>query len=297
VHVRVDAGVVEGGDVTMFYDPMIAKVIGWDQTREGALARLANALETAEIAGPRTNLAFLISALRHPAFVAGQIDTGFIEQHKTDLVPPSSAAPADVLIFAALYELLQREARANGAHHRSPWQTLDGWRVGGTRQTEVIRLTEGSADRIVSVAYRAKGWCIDAGSGVVDVEAAFESDGSIGASLNGRRAQARVLRVGLDVVVLMSGRSYTVRPHDPLEAAEHAEHDNADLRAPMPGKIVQLLVKPGDRVRKGQALAIIEAMKMEHTLAAPGDLTVKAAPFRAGDQVNEGAIIVSFDEG
>jgi 3-methylcrotonyl-CoA carboxylase alpha subunit len=297
VHVRVDAGVVEGGEVTMFYDPMIAKVIGWDQTRGGALARLANALETAEVAGPRTNLAFLISTLRHPEFVAGNVDTGFIERHKGDLVSPASPAPNDVLIFAALFELLQRQGRANGAAHASAWQHLDGWRIGGARQQETMRVTEGGADRMVSVVYRARGWRIDAGGGAIDVEAAFESDGSIGASLNGRRAQARVLRVGADVVVLVSGRSYMLRPHDPLEAAEHAVHDSADVRAPMPGKIVQLLVKPGDRVRKGQALAILEAMKMEHTLAAPGDLTVKTAPFRAGDQVNEGAIIVSFDEG
>ncbi len=295
VHIRVDAGVAEGGEVSMFYDPMIAKIIGWDQTRGGALARLANALETAEVAGPRTNLAFLISTLRHPDFIAGNVDTGFIDRHKGDLVPSSSAVPHDALVFGALFELLQRQARANGAA-QSPWQHLDGWRLGGERQHEALRFTDGGNDRVLSVTYRTKGWRVDAGDGGIDVEAAFESDGSIGASLNGRRAQARVLRVGADVVVLMSGRSFTLRPHDPLEAADHGEHASSDLTAPMPGKIVQLLVKPGDRVRRGQALAIIEAMKMEHTLAAPGDLTVKTAPFRAGDQVNEGAIIVSFED-
>ena len=85
-------------------------------------------------------------------------------------------------------------------------------------------------------------------------------------------------------------------PHDSLEVLDQASDDARDLRAPMPGKIVQMLVKPGDRVRRGQALAIVEAMKMEHTLASPGDLTVKTAPFRAGDQVGEGAIIVGFED-
>src|SRR5262249_6917797 len=122
-------------------------------------------------------------------------------------------------------------------------------------------------------------------------------DGSISASLSGKRVQGRVLRVGGDLVVLLAGRSFAFTPYDPLEAAEHAHDVGTDLRAPMPGKVIQILVKAGDRVRKGQALAIIEAMKMEHTLAAPGDLTVKAAPFKAGDQVNEGAVIVSFEEG
>ena len=105
-----------------------------------------------------------------------------------------------------------------------------------------------------------------------------------------------MLRVGGDLVVLMRGRAFVLKPHDSLEVSDHAAADTRDLRAPMPGKIVQILVKPGDRVRRGQALAIVEAMKMEHTLAAPGDLTVKTAPFRAGDQVSEGAIIVGFED-
>ncbi len=292
-HVRVDTGVVEGGEVSMFYDPMIAKIIAWDETRSGALARLACALETAEIAGPRTNLGFLISTLRHPEFIAANIDTGFIERHKADLVPPVGPAPDDVLLFAALFQLLERRARTNG---HSPWSQLDGWRLGGVRQNEALRLTDGGQDRIVGVAYRATGWRLSAGDGAVDADAAFESDGSIAASLNGRRAQARVLRVGGDLAVLMRGRAFTLKPHDLLEVSDDAAADTRDLRAPMPGKIVQMLVKPGERVRRGQALAIVEAMKMEHTLAAPGDLTVKTAPFSAGDQVSEGAIIVGFED-
>jgi 3-methylcrotonyl-CoA carboxylase alpha subunit len=291
-HVRVDSGVAEGGEVSMFYDPMIAKVIAWDQTRGGALMRLANALETAEIAGVRTNLAFLISTLRHDAFAAGKIDTGFIERHKQDLIPAPGTAPDDALFIAAAYQLLERRRRAGG----SPWARLDGWRVGGVRQEEVVRLTDGGTDRNVAVRYRAKGWHMALDGRSLDVDAGFERDGSIAASLNGRRAQARVLSVSGDLVVLMQGRSYAFTPHDPLEAGEHAQDGAADLRAPMPGKIVQIMAKAGDKVRRGQPLAIIEAMKMEHTLASPGDLTVKAAPFAKGDQVNEGAVIVSFEE-
>jgi 3-methylcrotonyl-CoA carboxylase alpha subunit len=291
-HVRVDSGVVEGGEVSMFYDPMIAKVIAWDQTRTAALSRLASALETAEVAGVRTNLAFLISALRHEAFVAGKIDTGFIDRYKADLIPPAGSAPDDALFFAAAFLLLERRARATP----SPWSLLDGWRVGGARHEETMRLTDGGKDRAVVVGYLAKGWRMTVGAHGIDVNACFEDDGSVAASLNGRRAHARVLRVSGDLVVLIQGRSFAFTPHDPLGAAEHAHHGAAELRAPMPGKIVQILAKPGDRVRRGQALAIIEAMKMEHTLAAPGDLTVKTAPYRAGDQVNEGAIIVSFED-
>ena len=163
------------------------------------------------------------------------------------------------------------------------------------RQNDVLRLTDGGSDRMVGVAYGATGWRLSLGEAAVDTDAVFESDGSISAGLNGRRVQARVLRVGGDLVVLTRGRAFVLKPHDSLEVSEHAAADTRDLRAPMPGKIVQMLAKPGDRVRRGQALAIVEAMKMEHTLAAPGDLTVKTAPFSAGDQVSEGAIIVGFE--
>src|SRR4029079_1243619 len=97
-HIRVDAGVVEGGEVSTFYDPMIAKVIGWDETRSGALAHLADALETAEVAGLRSNLGFLITALRNKAFVDGDIDTGFIDRHKAELIPPVGEVPDDALL-------------------------------------------------------------------------------------------------------------------------------------------------------------------------------------------------------
>ncbi len=291
-HVRVDSGVVEGGEVSMFYDPMIAKVIAWDQTRTAALARLASALETAEVAGVKTNLAFLISALRHNAFIAGEIDTGFIDRHKESLIGAAVPAPSDAVLFAALFVLLERRAKAADA---SPWRHLDGWRIGGVRQQETMRLTEGEADRVVGVLYRDKGWRLSLDGHSLDADAVFDGDGSISASLNGRRVQARVLHLSGNVVVLMQGRSYAFEPHDPLEAAEHVHDTGKELRAPMPGKVVQIMAKPGDRVRKGQALAIIEAMKMEHTLSAPGDVTVKDMPFRAGDQVGEGAVVISFE--
>jgi len=123
------------------------------------------------------------------------------------------------------------------------------------------------------------------------------ANGLVSADFKGRRDTARVLKLGSDLVVLRQGRSWAFTPHDPLEAAEHAQGAVTDIRAPMPGKIIQMLAEAGDRVRRGQALAVMEAMKMEHTLAAPGDLVVKAAPYKPGDQVSEGAVIVSFEEG
>ena len=290
--VRVDAGVVEGGEVSMFYDPMIAKIIAWNKTRTGALAALADALETAEVAGVRTNLAFLVSTLRHKAMIEGEIDTGFIERHKDQLIGVPKGAIDDAFLVAVVHLLLERRTASSAS---SPWSSLDGWRLGGMRQEETVRLSYGSSERVVSVTYRETGWLIGMAERCREVTAQFAADGSVAVVIDGRKIAARVLRLGGDLVVLMRGRSFTLSPHDPLETAEHSHGSGADIRAPMPGKIIQMLAKGGDHVRRGQALAVMEAMKMEHTLTAPGDLVVKLVPYRAGDQVAEGAVIVGFE--
>jgi 3-methylcrotonyl-CoA carboxylase alpha subunit len=290
--VRVDAGVVEGGEVSMFYDPMIAKIIAWNKTRTGALAALADALETAEVAGVRTNLAFLVSTLRHKAMIEGEIDTGFIERHKDQLIGVPKDAIDDAFLVAVVHLLLERRTASSAS---SPWGSLDGWRLGGMRQEETVRLSYGSSERVVSVTYRETGWLIGMAEHRREVTAQFAADGSVAVVSDGRKIAARVLRLGGDLVVLMRGRSFTLSPHDPLETAEHSHGSGADIRAPMPGKIIQMLAKTGDHVRRGQALAVMEAMKMEHTLTAPGDLVVKLVPYRAGDQVAEGAVIVGFE--
>ena len=293
-HVRVDSGVVEGGEVSMFYDPMIAKVIVWDRTRTAALGRLANALETAEVAGVKTNLAFLIAALRHPEFIAGNIDTGFIDRHREGLIGAASPAPSDAVVFAALFVLLERRMKEPGL---SPWRQLDGWRIGGARQEEVVRLSEGGKDRVIGVLYRDKGWRLTLEGMLLEVDAAFDEDGSILASMSGTRLKARVLRMSGNLVVLRLGRSHAFTMHDPLEAADHVQDSGKELRAPMPGKIIQLMTKAGDLVRGGQALVVMEAMKMEHTLTAPRDAKVKSVAFNVGDQVDESVLIVQFEEG
>jgi 3-methylcrotonyl-CoA carboxylase alpha subunit len=104
-----------------------------------------------------------------------------------------------------------------------------------------------------------------------------------------------VVQKATSLNVMVKGRNFAIELHDPLAAADTGPSGANELRAPMPGKVTQVLVKAGDRVRKGQPVAVLEAMKMEHTLSAPGDFTVKSAPFNAGDQVQEGTVIVSFD--
>ncbi|MBI1210831.1 MAG: biotin/lipoyl-binding protein [Alphaproteobacteria bacterium] len=291
-HIRVDAGVVEGGEVSTFYDPMIAKVIGWDETRAGALSLLADALETAEVAGLRSNLAFLIATLRHKSFGDAEIDTNFIARHKSELIPGPGEVPEDALLLAALFTLSERRVRART---HSPWDIVDGWRV-GTSQEEVMRFDAADGERTVLVKYLAHGFRLSVGSRAVEADVLREPDGSLTATIDGREIRARVLHIGGDLAVLLKGHTYTLSPFDPLEAAEHSDASAQDLVAPMPGKIIQVLVKAGDAVKRGQAVAILEAMKMEHTLAAQNDGVISELPWSAGDQVSEGAVIAKFTE-
>ena len=291
-HIRVDAGVVEGGEVSTYYDPMIAKVIGWDETRSGALTHLADALETAEVAGLRSNLGFLIAALRSKGFADGDIDTGFIERHKAELVPPVGEVPDDALLMATLFTLSERRSRARS---HSPWDVIDGWRLGAAQQ-EVLRFHVGETERTVGIGYQVRGFRLSLGSRSVEAEVRRESDGSLVAEIDGRQLPGRVLRIGRDLAVMLKGSTYTLTPFDPLEAAEHSDTGARDLVAPMPGKIIQVLVKKGDAVKRGQAVAILEAMKMEHTLAARADGVISELPWAAGDQVSEGAVIARFAE-
>jgi len=256
-NVRVDSGVREGDAVTPFYDPMIAKVIAHDATREGAAAKLADALSHAEIAGVRTNNAFLIRALRNTAFVKGDVDTGFIDRHLNELVPRAEIG-ADVVQAAA-----QFVAQEHAKDSADPWNARDGFRLGGAAR-QVVEFTAGGK--------------------------------RVTAALNGATASGvDVMRLANgDIAVMRAGETVTLKPFDPFEAAEQGGEAADRVVTPMPGKIIQVLVKAGDAVKRGQPLAMLEAMKMEHTLAAPADATVESVNVAQGDQVPAETVVVQF---
>jgi acetyl-CoA carboxylase biotin carboxylase subunit len=257
--VRVDSGVREGDAVTPYYDPMIAKVIAHDATREGAAAKLAGALARAEIAGLSTNNAFLIRALRDRDFLAGEIDTGFIDRHMSDLAP-AHEPDAQILGAAARFVV---NTTGGASVSGDPWNAHDGFRLaGGSRQ--VTEFTSG-------------GKKLTAGSSGGDVAGIHVQRLSNG-----------------DIAVIRAGETFTLRPFDPFEGAEAAGVAADRIATPMPGKIVQILVRAGEKVKRGQPLAVLEAMKMEHTLSAPADATVEEVSVSPGDQVVAEAVVVRF---
>ena len=270
--VRVDSGVREGDAVSLFYDPMTAKVIAHAETREAAAAKLAHALEEAQIAGLRTNTAFLIRALKHPDFVAGDIDTGFIPRHQAQLIPPKSDPSLHLLAQAAMF-LIQERERA----HRSadPWDREDGFRLVGEAR-ETVDFTVGGHRKSVRLVRRH--------DGTLEMADAAPAE---------THRNAVRLKSG-DIAVFDRGETWTLSLFDPFAAADEQGSASDRVTAPMPGKVIQVLVRPGETVKRGAALAVLEAMKMEHTLSASADALIATVDVSPGDQVNEGAVIVRF---
>ncbi|MGO4727250.1 MULTISPECIES: acetyl/propionyl/methylcrotonyl-CoA carboxylase subunit alpha [unclassified Inquilinus] len=288
-HVRIDSGVRQGDAISVHYDPMIAKLIVWDRDRPAAVRRLRRALDQARIAGLATNLDFLRAIAHHPAFAAAELDTGFIGRHAADLLPPPAPASADEVALAGLGLVLgRRRDRA------SPWGLADGWRL-NDEAVEMLRLADGDTEIPVAVRYhRHGGLAVTTPDGPVEVSGTLR-DGELTARLGDRTIRATIVVTGERVAVLRDGAGRVFGIVDPLA---HAGEDAAAadrLTAPMPGRVIAVLVESGAQVTKGQPLIVLEAMKMEHTVAAPADGTVTSLPFAAGDQVEEGVALIGFE--
>ncbi|RKQ70691.1 acetyl/propionyl/methylcrotonyl-CoA carboxylase subunit alpha [Oceanibaculum indicum] len=302
--VRIDTGVREGDSVSVHYDPMIAKLIVHGADRTEALDRLSRALEATRVAGLATNIGFLAALARHPAFAAGDVHTGFIAEHEADLLPPAQPAGDIHLALAALAFMAARTREAREAATRSgdpfsPWHRVDGWRLNDDAHHR-LAFRDGEAERVVTLHFRRDGFVLDLPGGSMPAQLLAEEDGLLTVLLDGVRREAVVARDGLDYWVLPGAGQPDRRLSliDPvLEAEAMAEGAGARFTAPMPGKIVQVLIEAGARVAKGAALIVMEAMKMEHTIAAPADGTVAELHYGTGDLVEEGAELLRFEPG
>jgi 3-methylcrotonyl-CoA carboxylase alpha subunit len=285
-HVRIDSGVEEGQEITIYYDPMIAKVISWDQTRQGAARRLEEALRRTRLAGINSNLAFLAAVVGHDAFLEGDLHTGFIEQHAADLIPEPGPASREILAAAALSTLADR--RADPA---DPWDAGDAWRVNlPARERLVFR--DGDEERPVTI-HHSPALGLEFDGDVLPAAWQTEADGDLAISLGGRRETVHVVREGSTLTVLRHGHVHVL---DLVEADADTDVavDATEIRAPLPGRVVQVLTEAGRAVKRNEPLVILEAMKMEHVLVAPADATVAEVRVAAGDQVAEDAVLVTF---
>ncbi|MCO6010761.1 acetyl/propionyl-CoA carboxylase subunit alpha [Actinoallomurus purpureus] len=272
--VRVDSGLVEGTVVGGSYDPMLAKVIARGPDRATALRRLDRALASYTLLGVGTNVAFLRSLLADPDVVAGRLDTGLVERRPAE--PADAEVPHDVLAAAALERVLALEVPDPG-----PWDIRDGWRVGEPAWTTW---------RIAGREVRIRGRALDAEvsvDGGKPMRVAARRDGADLLVVDiGGRTRFACARDG-DVCWLgRDGRVWSLKETEPLAArATETTASAGAVRSPMPGTVAAVKAADGDEVAAGQALVIVEAMKMEHTVTAPVDGVVSGLTVQPGAQV------------
>lgn len=293
-NIRVDTGVRTGDAISIHYDPLIAKLIVWGNTREQAIRRLRHALADYRVAGVTTNISFLESIAAHPDYRAGQFDTGFLEQHARELVRPPQPASREVLAAALLAVLAEqrrktKERAAASADPWSPWNELTAWQM-NTDGYQEIHLAEGGAKFLLRVFPRRDGGLhVEFPQGPGEVS---EYAGMV--FLDGVKLTAQARWTNGQITVFHDAATHTLQFADPLSLENAAEQAGGRLTAPMPGRIVQVLVEAGAQVRRGAPLAILEAMKMEYTITAPSDGVIAKVSYAPGDVVEEGAELISF---
>jgi 3-methylcrotonyl-CoA carboxylase alpha subunit len=294
-HVRVDGGIRAGDTISPHYDPMIAKLIVWGESRTQALARLAAALADTHIVGVANNVDFLTRLIANPSFARAELDTGLIERERAQLFAPETEL-APRWLAAACARLLVDEAavdetaEGNGA---DPWNDRRGWRLNGTY---LRKLTFRSAlgGHEVSLEYGRHGYVFIDNDKRTPLEIAGRRGTELQLRFGGRAITADVVRDGDDLHVFAGGRHRVLTLLDPIAHAGERDEGADRMTAPMPGKVIAVHVVKGARVAKGTALLVMEAMKMEHTIVAPADGTIAAILYGVGEQVPEGATLVEF---
>jgi 3-methylcrotonyl-CoA carboxylase alpha subunit len=297
--VRIDSGVIEGDAVTIFYDPMIAKLIVHDADRPRALARLREALAQCEIDGPKSNIAFLERLVRHPAVVEATIDTGYLDRHLDEFLAPSQADDA-LLLAAATASLLAQEAQAQasaagGNEPGSPWGITDGWRLGhaGARR---LAFADGETRIELTAHGHAGAYRIERADAVHEVAGARLADGVLEARIDGVMQRFSALADNARVLVHDGVRRLQLRTQPVYRRAQGdgaaAEHR---IRAPMPGRVVLVQAQAGAQVAAGDVVLVIEAMKMELALKAPRDGVLAEVRVAAGEFVEADAVLATLE--
>ncbi len=304
--VRIDSGVVEGDTVTVFYDPMIAKLIVHDATRALALQRMREALAAIDVVGPKSNIAFLEALLRHPAVVEGRIDTGYLDRHLDEFLEAAPSDPADdplhdpALLAATVASLLSEEEAAcsqggSGADPHSPWARADAFRLGHPGKRLIALLHRDARHEIA--AYGAEGdYRLVHDDATSNVEGARIVDGVLGARYDGVARRHRVFADAGQITVHDGERRSRFEPAPAFAWAAPMATVSDRVVAPMPGRIVLVKAQAGAAVAQGDELLVMEAMKMELTLRAPRDGTIESVHAAAGEFVDADVLLVQLAE-
>jgi geranyl-CoA carboxylase alpha subunit len=295
--IRVDAGVKTGGEVSPYYDPMLAKIIAHGATREDARRRLVNALQQTALLGPRTNRDFLIAALSAEHFIAGQATTAFIAEN-FDIASRTEtpAAPADFAIAAVIRHRLAQSASMRLATNVNP-ELLD-WSSTGAAHS-IARLVYGEQVETVAVlAEDDQSYCVQIGTVEIAVALTHLGKSSAQIAVDGKKQRIAFIRSAAGALTLATA-THTLTFADTTRGDPAAEESGGTGRiiAPMHGVMIEVLTAVGQKVAKGDVLAILEAMKMQHQIIADVDGSVATIAVASGDQVAADDLILEIDEG
>ena len=298
--VRVDTGVVEGDEVSVFYDPMIAKLVVWGENREIALKRLISALGDYYIDGVSTNIDFLKRVATHPAFVAAELTTTFVEKHHDSLFSATSedAASDDTQVNIPVMALLSLLNRKVSRSDKTPsvWSTVGAWRA-NANHTEILTLLCNQEEVHVGVKHQRHGtedaWELSVGDNSYNVKGKLV-DSALHATINGYKSTFTYS--DNDGVFTLFNKDTHAR-FTLISASlgdDNDDNGDANFSAPMNGTIVAHLVEKGVLVKKGEPILVMEAMKMEHSIIAPHDGAVEEFFFNPGELVDGGATLLAF---
>ncbi|OGB30445.1 MAG: 3-methylcrotonyl-CoA carboxylase [Burkholderiales bacterium RIFCSPLOWO2_12_FULL_61_40] len=299
--VRVDSGVREGDTISPFYDSMVAKLIVHGATREEALARMDAALAHTHIVGLATNVQFLRHVVTSTSFATANLDTGLIPREAAALFRQEKVGlplAAAALVAHTLTTEQAASAQPDAQGWNDPWAQRDGWKSHGPSTRAFAVEFQGTAHTVLLTTLHGAGAPtrqLQVGESTAPLRYASTANGALDVGWGAQRALVNLYKKG-DVAHVFTAQGATqIIAIDALAHAGDAHGEVGRLTAPMPGKVVSFAVKAGDQVKKGQALAVMDAMKMEHTIAAPADGTVAELLFAPGDQVTDGAELLRME--
>ncbi len=292
-HLRIDSGIRTGDAISVHYDPMIAKLIVWDYDRPSAMRRLRLALEKLAICGVTSNAAFLTRLAGLDAFAAAELDTGFIARNEAVLFAPGATSENEIALATLGLLLSRRNGAKPQADPYSPWNNTNSFRLNAPAR-ETLRFVLDQQPVDVAVTHEPDGFSLEIGTRAIRAHGSISQDGTLRATVDGRQRQCRFFASDNGHALFLDGEHYRISQPDPVDVADTSTHTGG-LEAPMPGVIRAILRNQGAAVEAGDALVVMEAMKMEHTIRAPAKGTVTAINCAEGNMVEAGAMLVDFE--
>ena len=290
--VRLDTGVTQGDVVSPFYDSMLAKLIVWGADRDEALAKLDKALSEMQVVGVANNVAFLRDVVQSASFSQGDLDTDLIARERDNLFKTQTLSE-DLAVAGVMGMVLRQEVDAMGSN---PWQAVDGWQVvGAPPRPFQLQGAWGDEVRALDVVLYSAPQRVR----IADTDHAFEwraHPRGVSVCLNGVWTDLSVVASAGQYHVFSRAGHAVLQRVDPLAGSAQAADALGGLNTPMPGKLIRMDVAVGDTVAKGQVLAVMEAMKMEHSIASPRDGVVSEVFYAVGDQVAEGQALLTLQD-